>query len=156
VFSVCYWTFPGNGSNNSYFSVSGSGPLFMHPHTELIIKWLNWSCSLHITYQYGPCIRRSSFICYSPTIALLRICCLAMRTCLWSRCPETPLIYPPILQSLDSNGSTCSSIYKCLKLSLHDSSCFTPAVYLTALLWWVNIRVVSTLALSPYTNSIWQ
>jgi hypothetical protein len=40
VFSVCYYTFPGNGSNNVYSSASGSSSLFTDSRTELTINWV--------------------------------------------------------------------------------------------------------------------
>jgi hypothetical protein len=46
----------------------------------------------------------------------------------------------------------CHNIFRCLKLSLHDSKCFNPAVYLTALFWRIKILLVSALALCPHTT----
>jgi hypothetical protein len=40
------------------------------------------------------------------------------------------------------------SIFRFLKISLHDSRCFNPAVYLTAPFWKIQILLVSSLALS--------
>jgi hypothetical protein len=55
-------------------------------------------------------VKTQLFHCCSPTVALLRICCLATGTCLLSRCSETALVYPPTSRSLYSNGSTRYSI----------------------------------------------
>jgi hypothetical protein len=38
-------------------------------------------------------VETSRFHCYSQTVGLLRICCLATGTCLPSRCPETVAVY---------------------------------------------------------------
>jgi hypothetical protein len=54
-----------------------------------------------ITSRHGPQRKHSSSIA-----ALLRICCLAMGTCLPSCCPETALVYSPISRSLHRNRST--------------------------------------------------
>jgi hypothetical protein len=51
-------------------------------------------------------IENAALHCFGPTVALLKICCLAMGTCLPSRCPGTALLYPLISRSLPSNGST--------------------------------------------------
>jgi hypothetical protein len=53
--------------------------------------------------------------CCSPTVALLRICCLASEKCLPSRCPETVAVY----ESLLSNGSIRHNIYQTTR---HHSS----------------------------------
>jgi hypothetical protein len=44
------------------------------------------------------------------------------------------------------------NIFRCRKLSLHDSRCFNPAVYPTALFWRIKITLVSGLALCPHTT----
>jgi hypothetical protein len=44
------------------------------------------------------------------------------------------------------------SILSCLKLSLHDSKGFNPAMYVTALFSRIKILLVSALALSPHTT----
>jgi hypothetical protein len=43
------------------------------------------------------------------------------------------------------------SIFRFLKLFLHDSKCFSPAVYLNALFWRAKILVMFALALCPHT-----
>jgi hypothetical protein len=106
VFSVSYWTFPGNGFNNGYSSASGSSPLFTVSLTELTISWFY---PLLIISQHGPHRKHSPSIVVS--LALLRIYCLATGMCLPSLCPETVLVYPPISRSLHSNSSTRYSIY---------------------------------------------
>jgi hypothetical protein len=55
--------------------------------TELISKPSGYNISVRITKQ------TSCFLCCSPTVALLRICCLTMGTCLPSHCPETVAVY---------------------------------------------------------------
>jgi hypothetical protein len=95
VFSVCCYTFPGNGS------ASGSSPLFTASRTEL-------SLTLSLAYNISARTTQKTqlFHCYSPTFELLRVCCLATGTCLPSRCPEMAIVYPPISRPLHSNGST--------------------------------------------------
>jgi hypothetical protein len=59
---------------------------------------LAYNISARTTY------RTQLFHCCSPNVALLRIWCLATRTCLPSRCLETALVYSPTSRSLHSNG----------------------------------------------------
>jgi hypothetical protein len=47
VFSVSYWTFPGSGSNNGYYSAFGSSPLFTDSRTEVTID--NFQAGEHFT-----------------------------------------------------------------------------------------------------------
>jgi hypothetical protein len=54
VFSVCYKTFPGVGSNNGYFCASGSSPLFTDSHIEKIFNWPNSESESHITTDGQP------------------------------------------------------------------------------------------------------
>jgi hypothetical protein len=49
-------------------------------------------------------------------------------------------------------GEYTVSIFRFLKLFLHDSRCFSPAVYLTALFWKAKILVVFALALCPHAT----
>jgi hypothetical protein len=74
-----------------------------------ILYRTNWPCRLLVASQHGP-RRKQFFHCYSPTVALLGICCIATGTCLPSRCRETALVNMPNLRSLHSNGSTRYSI----------------------------------------------
>jgi hypothetical protein len=70
--------------------------------------------------------------CRSPTVALLRICCIAGGTCLWSRYPETALIYPPISRSLHNNSSTRynmkSGFWNVASLYLYTYVCLATAL----------------------------
>jgi hypothetical protein len=43
------------------------------------------------------------------------------------------------------------NMFKCVKLSLHDSKCLIPAVYLTALFWRIKFLLISAFALCPRT-----
>jgi hypothetical protein len=73
----------------------------------------NWTgITLYLAYNISARTTQETprFICYSPTVTLLRIRCLATGTCLPSCCPETGLVYPPISWSLRSNGSTSHNI----------------------------------------------
>jgi hypothetical protein len=76
-------------SNSGDPSASGAKVLSLQPFVQ---NSLNWLCPLLITSQHGP-RRNPHFHCCSPTVALLRICCLAMGTCLPSHCPETIAVY---------------------------------------------------------------
>jgi hypothetical protein len=62
------------------------------------------SCSAYIISTRTN--RKQHLHSWSPTVALLGICCLAMGTCLLSRCLETGLAHPPISRSLRNNGTT--------------------------------------------------
>jgi hypothetical protein len=97
----------------------GSGPLFTESRTELTELYI---CSLLKTYRHGPHRKHNSFIVTSGLV-IAKMCLprrsngrgpdrrkhsssVATGASLPSRCPETALIYPPISQSLHSNGST--------------------------------------------------
>jgi hypothetical protein len=72
----------------------------------------------HLAYNFSAQTTEKIwlFYCSSPVVALLRICCLAMGTCLPSRCPETALVCLPTLWSLHSNSSTCYNIHIMAKI----------------------------------------
>jgi hypothetical protein len=50
---------------------------------------LNSQLTLSLAYNISAhTTQKHHFNCYSPTVVLLKICCLAMGTCLLSQCPE--------------------------------------------------------------------
>jgi hypothetical protein len=81
-----------------FFSFTRSSPFFRNSRTEFT--------KLSLAYnQLGTNFIVNTSLC-CPTVALLRISCLATETCLPSCCPGTSLVYPPISRSLRSNGTT--------------------------------------------------
>jgi hypothetical protein len=77
-------------------------------------------------------------------------------------CTAEPLVHEPstfeVETAIAKLNKSCMyneytiSIFRFLKLSLHDSRCFSPAVYLTALFCRIKILLVSALALCPHTT----
>jgi hypothetical protein len=67
----------------------------------------NYFLTLSLVYKISTRTTQKTQIFYcSPVVALLRICCLATRTCLPSCCPETAMVYPSISLSLHNSSST--------------------------------------------------
>jgi hypothetical protein len=93
MFSVCYYTFPGSGSDNGYSSACGLKPsLHTLPYRADMVAPIVFL----IIFRYGP-RRNTSF----PTVPLWA------GTCLPSHCSETALVYPSISRSPHSNSCTC-------------------------------------------------
>jgi hypothetical protein len=95
--------------------LQGSGPVVKNSRAN----WLSSKPRLAYILRHRP-RRQQLFHRCSPTIALLRICCLAPGKCLPSRCPETALVYPPIFLSLHRTGSTRNNIF--MRYSYHTNS----------------------------------
>jgi hypothetical protein len=76
-------------------------------------------------------------------IVLVLSCVMCMYFFIY--CAVTLLFTYRIVSSMYSEYTV--SVFRFLKLFLHDSRCFSPAVYLTAIFWRAKILVVFDLAL---------